>query len=138
MIEEVVSKTSETTIVATGVLSVVFFALRKMLRSVSTDSLNIKQESVQKDTLTSLHNEIGRLEGLVKGLQAEVNDLKRQQIRFRNKLITAQIALIDVEFSLTNCTCDNVVAIRTKLAEVRRTLLEGEQDDLGSKESEKS
>lgn len=138
MIEEVVSKTSETTIVATGVLSVVFFALRKMLRSVSTDSLNIKQESVQKDTLTSLHNEIGRLEGLVKGLQAEVNDLKRQQIRFRNKLITAQIALIDVEFSLTNCTCDNVVAIRTKLAEVRRTLLEGEQDDLGAKESEKS
>lgn len=138
MIEEVVSKTSETTIVATGVLSVVFFALRKMLRSVSTDSLNIKQESVQKDTLTSLHNEIGRLEGLVKGLQAEVNDLKRQQIRFRNKLITAQIALIDAEFSLTNCTCDNVVAIRTKLAEVRRTLLEGEQDDLGSKESEKS
>ena len=138
MIEEVVSKTSETTIVATGVLSVVFFALRKMLRSVSTDSLNIKQESVQKDTLTSLHNEIGRLEGLVKGLQAEVNDLKRQQIRFRNKLITAQIALIDVEFSLTNCTCDNVVAIRTKLAEVRRTLLEGEQDDLESKESEKS
>lgn len=138
MIEEVVSKTSETTIVATGVLSIVFFALRKMLRSASSDFLSIKQDVVQKNTLDTLHNEIGRLEGLVKGLQTEVNDLKRQQIRFRNKLITAQIALIDVEFSLTNCTCDNVIDIRTKLAEVRRTLLEGEQDDLGSKESEKS
>ena len=137
-LEDSVARAGETTVVATGVISVVFFALRKMLRSASSDALSMKQDTVQKNTLESLHHEIGRLETLVRGLQGEVNDLKRQQVRFRNKLITAQIALIDVEFSLTNCTCDNVVAIRTKLAEVRRTLLEGEQDELGHTKSKES
>ena len=128
-IEGDVAKAGEATVVATGVLSIVFYAIKRMVRSASADLVGLKQDTAQKNTLDSLHDEIGRLKASMAGMQDEIILLKKQQMHFRNKLVKAQIALIDVEFYLTSCTCDKVVTIRAKLAEVRRTLLEGEIDE---------
>ena len=117
-------RTGEYTVGATGLIFLVFSAIRKMIRTISADSLNATQESVQKNTLTSLHEEILRLEQLIKGMQGELDSLHRKSGQMKKIMLEAQVALVEVEIKFASCKCESVEGIRTDLASVRNKLLE--------------
>ena len=124
--QDQIVKLGEYTLGGTGFVSLLFFMIRKMIRGWSTDSLANTQESMQKQTLTSLHDEILRLDGLVKGMQSEMTTFHLKLGQMKKVMLEAQVSLIEVEIKLAICDCDRVGDIRSDLAKVRNKLLEVE------------
>lgn len=124
--QDQIVKLGEYTLGGTGFVSLLFFMGRKMVRGWSADSLANAQESIQKQTLASLHDEILRLDTLVKGMQNEMQAVHTKLGHMKKIMLEAQVALIEVEIKLANCQCERVEDIRDDLAAVRNKLLEVE------------
>ena len=122
--QDQIVKLGEYTLGGTGFVSLLFFMIRKMIRGWSTDSLANTQENMQKQTLTTLHDEVIRLDVLVKGMQTEMQEVHLKLGQMKKVMLEAQVALIEVEIKLATCQCDKVDDIRTDLAAVRNKLLE--------------
>ena len=117
-------KLGEYALGGTGFISVMLYMFRKMIRGWSTDSLANTQENMQKQTLTTLHDEVIRLDVLVKSMQTEMQEVHLKLGQMKKVMLEAQVALIEVEIKLATCQCDKVDDIRTDLAAVRNKLLE--------------
>ena len=117
-------KLGEYALGGTGFISVMLYMFRKMIRGWSTDSLANTQENMQKQTLTTLHDEVIRLDVLVKSMQTEMQEVHLKLGQMKKVMLEAQVALIEVEIRLATCQCDKVDDIRTDLAAVRNKLLE--------------
>ena len=122
--QDQIVKLGEYALGGTGFISVMLYMFRKMIRGWSTDSLANTQENMQKQTLTSLHDEVIRLDALVKGMQTEMQEIHLKLGQMKKVMLEAQVALIEVEIKLATCQCDKVDDIRTDLAAVRNKLLE--------------
>ena len=122
--QDQIVKLGEYALGGTGFISVMLYMFRKMIRGWSTDSLANTQENMQKQTLTTLHDEIIRLDVLVKGMQTEMQEVHLKLGQMKKVMLEAQVALIEVEIKLATCQCDKVDDIRTDLAAVRSKLLE--------------
>ena len=117
-------KLGEYALGGTGFVSLMLYMFRKMIRGWSTDSLANTQENMQKQTLTTLHDEVIRLDALVKGMQTEMQEVRLKLGQMKKVMLEAQVALIEVEIKLATCQCNKVDDIRTDLAAVRNKLLE--------------
>ncbi len=122
--QDQIVKLGEYALGGTGFISVMLYMFRKMIRGWSTDSLANTQENMQKQTLTTLHDEVIRLDALVKGMQTEMQEVHLKLGQMKKVMLEAQVALIEVEIKLATCQCDKVDDIRTDLAAVRNKLLE--------------
>ena len=122
--QDQIVKLGEYALGGTGFISVMLYMFRKMIRGWSTDSLANTQESMQKQTLTTLHDEVIRLDVLVKSMQTEMQEVHLELGQMKKVMLEAQVALIEVEIKLATCQCDKVDDIRTDLAAVRNKLLE--------------
>ena len=122
--QDQIVKLGEYALGGTGFISVMLYMFRKMIRGWSADSLANTQESMQKQTLTTLHDEVIRLDVLVKGMQTEMQEVHLKLGQMKKVMLEAQVALIEVEIKLATCQCDKVDDIRTDLAAVRNKLLE--------------
>jgi KaiC/GvpD/RAD55 family RecA-like ATPase len=122
--QDQIVKLGEYALGGTGFISVMLYMFRKMIRGWSTDSLANTQENMQKQTLTTLHDEVIRLDVLVKGMQTEMQEVHLKLGQMKKVMLEAQVALIEVEIKLATCQCDKVDDIRTDLAAVRNKLLE--------------
>lgn len=122
--QDQIVKLGEYALGGTGFISVMLYMFRKMIRGWSTDSLANTQENMQKQTLTALHDEVIRLDVLVKGMQTEMQEVHLKLGQMKKVMLEAQVALIEVEIKLATCQCDKVDDIRTDLAAVRNKLLE--------------
>ena len=122
--QDQIVKLGEYALGGTGFISVMLYMFRKMIRGWSADSLANTQENMQKQTLTTLHDEVIRLDVLVKGMQTEMQEVHLKLGQMKKVMLEAQVALIEVEIKLATCQCDKVDDIRTDLAAVRNKLLE--------------
>ena len=122
--QDQIVKLGEYALGGTGFISVMLYMFRKMIRGWSTDSLANTQESMQKQTLTTLHDEVIRLDALVKGMQTEMQEVHLKLGQMKKVMLEAQVALIEVEIKLATCQCYKVDGIRNDLAAVRNKLLE--------------
>ena len=122
--QDQIVKLGEYALGGTGFISVMLYMFRKMIRGWSTDSLANTQENMQKQTLTTLHDEVIRLDVLVKSMQTEMQEVHLELGQMKKVMLEAQVALIEVEIKLATCQCDKVDDIRTDLAAVRNKLLE--------------
>ena len=122
--QDQIVKLGEYALGGTGFISVMLYMFRKMIRGWSADSLANTQENMQKQTLTTLHDEVIRLDALVKGMQTEMQEVHLKLGQMKKVMLEAQVALIEVEIKLATCQCDKVDDIRTDLAAVRNKLLE--------------
>jgi hypothetical protein len=111
---------------STALLTFMFFALRKMIRVISSDSVTTVQETAQKSTVNTLREEVSRLEGLVTKMQLRVETFEKKFDAMRSILVDAQVTLIDAEMLVARCDCESADEARAKLAEVRKKLLETE------------
>ena len=122
--QDQIVKLGEYALGGTGFVSLMLYMFRKMIRGWSTDSLANTQENMQKQTLTTLHDEVIRLDALVKGMQTEMQEVRLKLGQMKKVMLEAQVALIEVEIKLATCQCNKVDDIRTDLAAVRNKLLE--------------
>ena len=122
--QDQIVKLGEYALGGTGFISVMLYMFRKMIRGWSADSLANTQENMQKQTLTTLHDEVIRLDVLVKGMQTEMQEVHLKLGQMKKVMLEAQVALIEVEIKLATSQCDKVDDIRTDLAAVRNKLLE--------------
>ena len=111
---------------STALMSFIFYMIRKMVRGWSSDSLANTQDNVQKQTITTLHDELIRLDSIVKDMQTDMQSVHLKLGKMKKVMLEAQVALIEVEIKLANCQCDRVEDIREDLAAVRNKLLEVE------------
>ena len=111
---------------STALMSFIFYMIRKMARGWSSDSLANTQDNVQKQTITTLHDELIRLDILVKDMQTDMQSAHLKLGKMKKVMLEAQVSLIEVEVKLANCQCDRAEDIRKDLAAVRNKLLEVE------------
>lgn len=100
------------------------FGFRKLVKMWAADNTDIANEKANEATVTRLQGEINRLESLVTKMQERLETMDSRLTRMKQLLIDVQVELIDVETEVAKCACSNVSAVRMKLAEARKKILE--------------
>lgn len=114
----------------TGTLALIISMVRKVVRGLSSDSVGLKQDAAQKETLDQMQSEIERLEKLVIRMQKKMAAMEARMAKSGQALIEAQMILIDVERAMVSCDfdCGNNLNVRVKLNEAQDLLAKASQE----------
>jgi uncharacterized coiled-coil protein SlyX len=117
-------------IAGTGVIALIVAIIRKTVRSISSDSVGVKQDTAQKDTLDQMNSEIARLESLVMRMGSRMSAMEERLAEACRALLKAQMTLIEVERETLGCdrACDNSMNVRVKLNEAQDLLSRASQE----------
>ena len=127
---ELLSKTATDTTLWVSIIAFVSYILRKVARGISSDSVAITQDNVQRNTITTLREELSRVEGVVNRLQIVVEAVKRREWFYQRVILEAQVELLVAEAEInSHIPCKNMGAVLTKLQRVRDKLKEAEDGD---------
>lgn len=118
-------------IFGTGTFALIATVIRKQLRGLSSDSVGIRQDSAQKDTLGQMRDEIARLETLVMRMGRRMSAMEERVASSSQALLEAQMMLIDVERETLGCEtdCANSLKVRVKLNEAHDLLSKASQEN---------
>lgn len=115
----------------TGLVSMVFFTIRHFVLKVSKDVTTVQGDMTQRELVTSLREEVSRLETLVEKMQKSVDNhtgkiavLERQVTDYRG---SAMVALALVESF--RCDCDN--GMKDRLLNVLQRMAATNEQNIG-------